>query len=89
MLDSPVNSFNSTYSSFSLKRLRRASSLLLHGQSHREAVTHQDYLSDSHLELRDSEPQPVLMDDWIKMKIKVPKIYLGILYVNMLASLFT
>jgi hypothetical protein len=34
------------------------------------------------------EPQPVL-NDWIKMKIEVPKIYLGILYANMLASLFT
>jgi hypothetical protein len=89
MSDSPVNSFNSTHSNFSLKRLRRASSPLLHCQSHREAVTHQDHSSDSHLELRDSEPQPVLMDDWIKMKIEVPKIYLGILYANMLASLFT
>jgi hypothetical protein len=29
------------------------------------------------------------MNDWIKMKIEVPKIYLGILYANMLANLFT
>lgn len=29
------------------------------------------------------------MNDWIKMKIEVPKIYMGILYTNMLASLFT
>jgi hypothetical protein len=34
-------------------------------------------------------PQPILMNDWIKMKIKVLKIYLGILYVNILANLFT
>jgi hypothetical protein len=35
------------------------------------------------------EPQPILMNDWIKMKIEVLKIYLGILYANMLANLFT
>ena len=29
------------------------------------------------------------MNEWIKMKTEVPKIYLGILYANMLASLFT
>ena len=29
------------------------------------------------------------MNNWIKMKIEVPKIYLGILYTNMLANLFT
>jgi phosphoglycerol transferase MdoB-like AlkP superfamily enzyme len=29
------------------------------------------------------------MNDWVRMKIEVPKIYLSILYANMLASLFT
>ena len=59
------------------------------GRSRQEVLIHQDHLGDSYLELRDLEPQPVLMNDWIKMKIEVPKIYLGILYTNMLASLFT
>jgi hypothetical protein len=59
------------------------------GRSRREVLIHQDHSGDSYLELRDLEPQPVLMNDWIKMKIEVPKIYLGILYANMLASLFT
>jgi hypothetical protein len=29
------------------------------------------------------------MNKWIKIKTEVPKIYLGILYMNILASLFT
>jgi hypothetical protein len=33
--------------------------------------------------------ETVLMNDWIRMKIEVPRIYWGILYTNMLASLFT
>ena len=99
MSDSPASSFNSTSSSSShfqlqappkiKKRPRRASSPLVRGRSRREAVIHQDRSSDSYLELRGLEPLPLMMNDWIKMKIEVPKIYLGILYANMLASLFT
>lgn len=65
------------------KRPQRASSPL------RGADIRQDFSSGSYLELRDLEPQRVLINDWIKMKIEVPKIYLGILYANMLAGLFT
>ena len=96
MSGSPTNSFKSTPSStshFQLQdppriknRPRRASSPLLPGQSRREAVIHQDR---SYLELRNLVPQPILMNDWIKMKIEVPRIYLGILYANMLVNLFT
>ena len=53
----------------------------------RRVILHQDRSSEFHprLNSKDSEPQPVLMNDWIRMKIDVPKI----LYANMLASLFT
>lgn len=68
---------------------RRASSPWLRDRSHREAVIHQHNPSGSHLEHRNAEPRPIIMNDWIRMKIEVPKIYLSILYANMLASLFT
>ena len=68
---------------------RRASSSSLRDRSRREVVIHQNNPSDSHLEHRNSEPRPIIMNDWIRMKIEVPKIYLSILYANMLASLFT
>jgi len=49
----------------------------------RRAIPHQD--SHPRLNSEDSEPHSILMNDWIRMKIDVPKI----LYANMLASLFT
>jgi hypothetical protein len=97
MSGSPVKNSYSACSSISpillqdppkIKSRRRASSPLLPDRSHREAVL-QDHSSDSNSEPRNSEPQPLVMNDWVKMKIEVPKIYLGILYTNMLASLFT
>jgi hypothetical protein len=65
---------------------RRASSPLLGGRNH-PAILHQNHSSDSHskLDSHDWEPQPVLMNDRIRMQIEVPKF----LYANMLASLFT
>ena len=66
-----------------------ASSPSLRGQSCREDVIRQDHSRDSRPEPRSAESQPFLMNDWVKMKIEMPKVYLGILYANMLASLFT
>ena len=65
---------------------RSASSPLLCRRNLR-AILHQHSPSDSlpRVNSKDSEPQPVLMNDWIRMKIDVPKI----LYANMLASIFT
>ena len=37
----------------------------------------------------DIEPQSVLISDWIRMKIEEPKVFFGVLYMNMFASLFT
>lgn len=42
-----------------------------------------------HLESIPAEHETILMNDWIRMKIEVPRIYWGILYTNMLAHLFT
>jgi hypothetical protein len=65
---------------------RSASSPLLYRRN-RPAILHQDRSSYLHPRLffEDSESQPVLMNDWIRMKIDVPKIMCA----NMLASLFT
>jgi hypothetical protein len=61
---------------------RSVLSPLLYSRS-RRAILHQD--SHPRLNSEDSEPHSILMNDWIRMKIDVPKI----LYANMLASLFT
>lgn len=50
---------------------------------HTEVATHEDDLPDSH-----SEPEAVLVTDWVRMKIDLPKIYWGILFANILANLF-
>jgi hypothetical protein len=68
---------------------RSLSSPSLRRRSRPEIDIHQDYSHDPSPEPGNSEPRPVLMNDWIKMKIEVPKIYMGILYANLLAGLFT
>jgi hypothetical protein len=55
----------------------------LRGQIHTEVATHDDDLRDSH-----SEPEVVLVIDWVRMKIDLPKIYWGILFANICANLF-
>ena len=52
-------------------------------QIHTEVATHEDDLPDAR-----SEPEAVLVNDWVRMKIDLPKIYWGILYANILANLF-
>jgi hypothetical protein len=94
----PTNSFHSTHSSISpfslqdhplikvVKINKSVLSPLLYNWNPR-AILHRDRSSDSHPtpNSKDSEPQTVLINDWIQMKIDIPKI----LYANMLASIFT
>jgi hypothetical protein len=62
---------------------RSASSSPLRSQIHTEGATHDDDLRDSH-----SEPEVVLVNDWVRMKIDLPKIYWGILYANIVVNVF-
>jgi hypothetical protein len=53
------------------------------GQIHTEVATHEGNLPDSN-----SEPDAVLVNDWVRMKIDLRKIYWGILYANIVVNVF-
>jgi hypothetical protein len=66
---------------------RRASSPSLPAHSRRDVVIHQAESRDP--EPRNSNPQLLLTNRWIDMKLELQHVYLSILYANMLAGLFT